>query len=289
MEIMTTGKHNIPARQHYVSQMQLLKFTDKNGKFYCFNKLAGDILYTSPSNAFIKKHIYTYESTSGEKNTEVEAEFSRLEGAVKPIIDKLICAGRNGHPPRLSPSEKETWDLFFYLQWKRVPDLHNRPSIKSEADAHIDSIFNALRKNHPDLVASIEAIDTPSERERIKQGAKVMAVAHPYGEVRALLGHHEVSIQKVYSPGERFVIGSLPIVRFGGNMRTDDMQAWLPIAPDLLAGFKADHGARFLARILDPKFVRNFNQITANQSTMFAGPDRPTIESLAQTCSEQQA
>ncbi len=283
---MGRDQQDIPKRHHIVSQMQLNRFTDEAGKLHSFNKKAGRLLYGSPKNAFFERHLYSIENEDGTKDTRLEQAFAELEGSANLIIEKIISAVRDGRAPGLSAKEKSDWDLFFYMQWKRVPDMHQEVVSKAEADGHLDEIYASLRQKLPEQVDEIDRLDTPVQRRRLMHGSKVTAIASVSGEVMTLLGCRGLAVMKNYAPGERFVIGSHPIVRIGGNLGSDNTKAWLPIAPDILVGIGALGEGVTLHQNLDRNTVRRVNQVTASQSTTFAGPDKSLIEDLANALTE---
>ena len=161
---MATDRQSIPKRHHFVSVMQLARFTDDTGRLYSFNKRAGQILYGSPKNAFVERHLYSIENEDGSKDTRLEVALSGLEGRADQIIAKIISAAHAGFAPRLTPSEKADWDLFFHMQWRRVPDMHQKVISEAEADANLDDVFDSLRNEVPDRIDEISELDTPARR-----------------------------------------------------------------------------------------------------------------------------
>ena len=284
--VMASDRQDIPKRHHFVSQMQLARFTDETGRLYSFNKRAGRILYGSPKNAFVERHLYSIENEDGSKDTRLEVAFSGLEGRANQIIDKIISAVRAGFAPRLTPSEKADWDLFFFMQWRRVPDMHQKVISRAEADANLDEVFDSLRDEVPDRIDEINELDTPATRRRLMQSSKVGAIASVSPEVMGNLARRGLAVMKVYAPGEKFVIGSLPIVRFGGTLDAESTEAWLPITPDIIAGIGAFGSGVRLSPIFDPQVVRKVNRATASQSTIFAGPSRAEVEELRDSLKE---
>ena len=103
------------------------RFTDKEGRLYFYDKrtLEKGVLQSTPEKLFRVKHLHTQELDSGEKDFSIEGELSRLEGKADEVIEKIVEKARSGKVPYLTSQEKETFDKFFYFQWKRVPDFLN--------------------------------------------------------------------------------------------------------------------------------------------------------------------
>ena len=118
------------------------------------------------------------------------------------------------------------------------------------------------------------------------QESKVKAIALVSAEVMDHLAKRGLTVMKVYAPGEKFVIGSLPIVRFGGTLDTESTEAWLPITPDIIVGIGAFGSGVRLSPIFDPQVVRKVNRATASQGTIFAGPSRAEVEELRDSLEE---
>ena len=143
-----------------------------------------------------------------------------------------------------------------------------------------------MRDEVPDRIDEINELDIPATRTRLMQESKVKAIALVSAEVMDHLAKRGLTVMKVYAPGEKFVIGSLPIVRFGGALDAEGTEAWLPITPDIIAGIGAVGSGASLSPILDPQVVRMVNRATASQSTIFAGPSRTDVEELRDSLKE---
>lgn len=275
---MTKG--NVPKYQHFISQMQLKRFAGEDGRLYVFDKRVGNLLHIAPENFFGQNNLYTIEDMEGEKDASLEVWFSSLESRASPVLDKIIAAARANQCPRLTASEKQAWDLFFYMQWKRVPDVHKGLASKAETDALIDRTLHVLRKNYPDRLEEINKLDTPIQRKRLAQGGLVRGIQIVGRAVLPALGQRGLAILKITAPGENFAIGSLPIVRMRGNLNDPDVEAWLPIASDVAVGVGQERGKETLAGVHDPAVIEEFNRTTAVQGTAFGARSRALIEDL---------
>ena len=271
----------IPKFQHFISQMQAKRFTDENGRFYVYNKRARKVIHTTPKNVFAESHLYTIENAKGEKDTSLETKFSELEGVANSIINKIVTVSRSGGKPSLTEEERANFDLFFYMQWKRVPDIHAKMKSIQESGSLVDEYFTQLRAKYPEKAAEIDALDTPAERKRLLQGGKVRGIETLGQEVLGVLANRGLVILRITAPGECFAIGSLPIVRKSGDLRAADSEVWMPVASDIAVGFGGPQNNETLLPIDDPSKVLNINRVTAAQSTSFAAVSKDVVESLA--------
>jgi hypothetical protein len=273
-------KENIPKFQHFISQMQLKRFTAEDGRLYVFDKRVGKVLHSAPDNLFGQNHLYTTEDMDGEKDTALEVWFSSLESRASPVLDKIIAAARANRCPQLTTDEKQAWDLFFYMQWKRVPDVHRALASKAETDAIIDSSLQTLRKIYPDRLGEINELDTPIQRKRLAQGGLIRGIQIVGKAVLPALGQRGLAILKITASSENFAIGSLPVVRMRGNLNDPNVEAWLPIASDVAVGVGQERGKETLVGVHDPAVIQQFNRTTATQGTTFAARSRILIEGL---------
>ena len=278
---MSAEQKNVPKNHHFIAQMHAGRFTDEKGKLWAFNKNRGSVFHAYPKAVFAETHLYTIEGADGAKDISLESEFSRLEGEVNLIIDKLVAAARTGQLPALTPDERRTWDIYFYLQWKRVPDVHAKVGSLEDADAHLDKIFSAMRARSPEAAAEVDRFDTPDERKRLIQGGRVHAIRQVPGDVLDVLDSRGLALLRITAPGEYFAIGSLPIIRKPGDLRDDNSEAWLPIASDVAVGPAFAPGSETIIDLADREKIWRMNKITADQSSTFAAASKDLIEKLA--------
>ena len=271
---------NVPKAHHFISQMHAARFTDESGRFYVFNKAAGKVLCLTPVKAFREKHLYTIETAQGVKDTTLEATFSALETQVSEIMDKIVSAARVKKTPNLSRTERGRWDLFFYMQWKRVPDVLGKAASLRDGEAQLDKIFAQLRARYPNRTSEFDALDNPAERRRLLKAGKVQAIGTIRPEALSVLRSRGLAIAHIKSPGEPLVIGSLPIVRMKKDLRDESSEAWLPISSDVAVGLGRVGQPEILIAIDEQQRVRNLNQVIANQSTSFAAASKSLVEEL---------
>jgi hypothetical protein len=102
------------------------RFVDDDGRFFFFDKVRPHlgVRRTTPKQLFVESHLYSEVSQDGQKDVSVELWLSGVEARAESIIEKVLGSVRRGSHPKLTLEEKADWDFFFFMQWRRVPDLH---------------------------------------------------------------------------------------------------------------------------------------------------------------------
>lgn len=277
---MPTKGTSIPKNHHFVAQMHAARFTDDAGKLWAFNKEGGALFYAPPKAVFAETHLYTIEDAAGQKDTSLEADFATLEGDASSIINKLVDGARMGEAPHLTDEERATWDLYFYLQWKRTPDVHAKVASLNEPEARLDAIFAEIVARSPAAAAEVAKLDNPEERKRLIQGGKVHAIRRTPGDVLQVLASRGLVLLHVGDPDQSLAIGSLPIVRKAGDLRAEDSEVWLPIASDVAAGPGYAPQTIKIVDVTDAEEVWRFNIVTARQSSTFAAASKNLMTDL---------
>jgi hypothetical protein len=77
------------------------RFTDDRGRIYVFNKKAPEngVFETTPTNAFVQRHIYSFVNKDGTKDPTLERFYADLEGRANKIIEKIVDAAWRKNPP----------------------------------------------------------------------------------------------------------------------------------------------------------------------------------------------
>ncbi len=175
--------------------------------------------------------------------------------------------------------------LYFYLQWKRVPDVQKAVTPDAEASAMMDRLLAELRQQLPDRSAEIDALDTPEARRRTLHNARVGSVTTIANDTNSVMRSRGFGVLRIGLPNKQFVIASRPILKLNpvGQSYLGDpiVEMWLPIAPDVAIGLCGRKGEKIFGKISDPAWVRAFNLGLIAQSTSFAGPTPKLIHSLA--------
>ncbi len=117
-----------PKNQHYIPQMLLKRFTNREGKLYVFDTSYRDkgIQKKDPRKTFVRRHFYTQVEEDGTRDTSVETEFlARLENDGSQVIEKIVSTARMRLVPELSATERKSFVSFFYYQLMRLPAVRD--------------------------------------------------------------------------------------------------------------------------------------------------------------------
>lgn len=268
--------------------MILKRFTNHQGQLYFFDKRVPEkgVLTSTPKNLFLEKHIYTQFDKQGVKDVTLEGDFAKLESEADQIIEKIITAARKGLMPNLNANEKSTWDLFSYYQWKRVPDFHGSSDILGDFESHVQEVLSEFESTiRPLTDEERQDLQDPDVLARLKQNAKVMAVANPGQEVQDVLSQKGLGITIIPNPNKSFVIGSFPTVKLTLPGRTHladpSVEVWFPIASDVAVTPALPRGTEKLVQFNEAHHIRYINTSIFKQSTVIAGRSRAQIASLA--------
>jgi hypothetical protein len=271
--------------------MLLHRFTDESGKLFFFNKRHPEkgVIATSPRNLFCQTHLYTAKSKDGEIDVELERHYADLEGRASPVVDKIVTCARNGRRPHLSAKERAIWDLVFYHQWKRVPDVRDQIFDRMDIDSTVKEaaqLFEALAR--PLTPREARDLQDPRWIARIKQNATVSALAHSSQDVLDVLAQKGICIAVIRKPHKAFVIGSRPVVKLTHRGREHladaTVEVWLPIAYDIIVGPAPITPTDELLRdIWEDSIIRCLNRATFIQSTAVAGKSQKLVASLARS------
>lgn len=284
---MTGRAHPEPKRHHTLPEMIQKRFVDDAGYLHAFDRRRSDlsVFRTHPGKLFVKKHLYRRTEADGSTDTDAEKWLSRLEDKADPVIEKIVRNARQGRPPGLTPGEFETWLLFMFMQWKRVPDLHRDVATDAEVEATFDELLAALRRRRPDKMAEIDSLDTPENRRRMMHNTRVDVLMQGGAEPLAMLRLRGLGVARIVHPNKQFVLASRPVVKLTQQGREHLLdptcEMWLAVAPDIIVGLGPGPGSERLVGVTDPDKVRAYNQACVGQSTVFASSSAALVRSLA--------
>jgi hypothetical protein len=280
---------SIPKRHHFIAEMVLQRFTDEDGVLFFFDKRnrAKGVLATAPRNLFCQTHLYSIKQKDGALDVRLERSYAQLESLAQPIIEKIVSSVRVCHRPNLTAEEREIWDMFFYHQWKRVPDVRREILGRLDVKSTIEEAVAFFEANARPLTAR-EAGDLqdPQWLERLKQNASVDALKQSSQEVLAILRQKGLCFAVIQKPNKAFIIGSRPVVKLTlpgrEHLADSTVEVWLPIASDV-AVTPAPIPARseLVREIRDDSVIRYINRATFKQSTVIAGKSQRLIASLS--------
>ena len=121
-----------PKRQHYLPQMLLREFTDKDDWLFVFDKrIRGKgVLKLRAQQALAEVHRYTLYGFDESKDYSVEKVLQKVEGNAAKVTRKIVEAARTGKCPRLSRPEKHDLDTFSLLP---DPTISRRLSVARDS------------------------------------------------------------------------------------------------------------------------------------------------------------
>ena len=253
---------NRPKRHHYVPEMLLRNFTNKNGRLHFFRKSSKEkcILETEPRNFCVECELYTVYDSAGAADASLEKYLSQLEGEAAPVIKKIIDKARAGELPRLTSSEKETWDRFLICQWARTPDM-------------INLILSRGKKKTKKELAAL--------KEKIGKKHLFYDLLNPPPYRLEILGNKGLLVVIIRNSEKSFVIGGSPVARFGNGIPLTDptVEFWLPVARDVAVTPYFARGHEELREAQDAD-VRKINEEIFRQSSAIGGCSNKSIASL---------
>ena len=260
-----------PKLQHYIPQMILRRFTDQSGWLYCCH--VGDqrrpIWRSRPENVFAEKQLYTLLDGHDQFDVSIEKQFSVLEGEVSAILDKIVQAALSGETPCLGAKERETWVRFLVLQQRRVPDV-SRPVVGAHSNRLIDE---TIAKMEGAIGQPFTARQRAKEEDRLRRNALPMfASTEPKPDFLRKLRATSIVTAVIQNTKENLVCGSRPIAGF---------YEWFCVHKKVAVKLESSLIFDQLAYVDESSEVRRINQDIVNRSTIFAGPSRELVESLA--------
>ena len=268
---------SMPKLQHYVPQMILRRFTDGKGLLYCWRCTdSGKHWNSKPKKVFAENYLYTLYNDDGKPDVSIEKDFSILEGEVSGIIDKIVEVAQKGQTPCLDADEKNNWLRYLCRQRRRTPD-GARAIVEKHMDQQIDE-FPAFYEEHigrPCTLDELAQINDPADHERYRKNAfSRFSSFEPRADVLDMLRNTSIVTAVIQTPKENFVCGSRPIDGFGDWFTVDRKVAVRLIYPNGIDNLV----------VLDntsTSEIRQINEDIVERSTLFAGPSRKLIESLA--------
>ena len=241
---------------------------------------------TKPKNLFVQKHFHTFHNADGSKNFALERAFAELESATDPVIEQIVSFVRNRSKPALSHYDKAIWDNFFYAQWRRVPDAIDEHMKSSEVEK---SIFETVQEYEetvrPLTEAEREYLMSDEGLARLRQNAKVIALASPGEKVLEALEAKGLGIAYITNPKKSFILGSYPVAKLTlpgrANLSDPSVEAWLPISRDIAITPAPEKNTIQVVHVSDERHIRRINLAIASQSNIIASSSRQLVSSLA--------
>ncbi len=260
-----------PKRHHYIPRMISRRFANPEGKLYFFDKRRADrgVQVTTPKNLLVKNHLYTTVDSSGNKNVKVEEFLAELEGQVSEVIDKIVDAARQQKTPDLTHAEKVAWCQYFYLQWRRVPEVRDQVLSKI--------VPEELKMQLSKYFGSIEEVN------RNIKNVWVESLPNTSKDVLSVLLNKGLGVVVVQNLELSFIVGSHPMVIFSlpgrAHLSDPSVEYWLPLASDVAVSPSGGRTDRLV--VVDDGVVQTINRYISKQSNVIAGRSRELILSIA--------
>lgn len=283
---MQAATHPSPKRHHAVPEMIQKRFVDREGRLHAFDRRRADgaVFRTHPGKLFVHKHLYRRTSADGATDTEMEAWFAELESRADPVIEKIVCAARQSRAPGLTGAEFETWLTFFFMQWKRVPDLHLTVATDDEFEATFDELIAELRRTQSHRADEIDQVSKPEARRRMRHNARVDILLGGSDEPMSMLRLRGLGVARIARPNKQFVLGSRPVVKLShpgrGHLLDLTCEMWLAVAPDVIVGLGPGPLSEKVVEINDLDVIRHYNDACAMQSSVLASASADLLRSL---------
>lgn len=274
-----------PRRNHFVAMMLQQRFVDPAGRLFIFDKRRPEagVFPTTPTNAFVQKDLNAVELEDGSKHFGLEVWYSKLEGEVAPIIEKIVEQARARKVPGLTNDERNIWNNFFYHQQKRAPDIFERLGLVQEFEKELPDRVAAYEREVRPLTDEERAeIFSPAATERMIQHASVQARGRGSEEIVATLAALGMAVSLIKSPKKSFILGDHPQARMGptGELGHPATELWMPIAPDVAVSPWGRPKAEKLIAI-EGDHVRRVNETIFKHSNIVAARSEALIRSLA--------
>ena len=107
---------SVPKRHHIIPKFFLERFS-RDAFLSVYDRDCDEFRRQAPINTAVIKDYYTFAEPDGQKNVEIEQGLAILEGATKPVLEKL------DRFETLTQNERATVALFVALLQTRVPDF----------------------------------------------------------------------------------------------------------------------------------------------------------------------
>lgn len=203
-----------------------------------------------------------------------------------PIVERLISQARDGLAPHLAADECELWDLFFSVQWRRVPELHRRHMSDEAFARSIDEIVEEFERDYRPMTSQErDFVESAKLDADIRHNTAIRAIRVHSGIVTDALRQRGLLLAMPSRRSKSFVLGSSPIVRMGGppgaTLEHPELETWITLAPDVAFTYYGAAGAAQMSRLPDSD-VRRLNRLICAQSRFVIARDRQILVSLLQ-------
>ena len=275
-----------PKFHHFVPQMISRRFTTKDGIIYFFDKTTPEkgTRVTTPRNLMGETHLYSTLSEEGKRDASLETKFSELESRTAPILDEIEHCLAENRAPKLTTPARSTLLEFFFAQWRRVPEFHNK--IVSQV-----AVANTITESLAEYEKLIRPL-TEDERvrfndaltiKRMRQNTLVDILHREGGVSFDVLEARRMIFAKPKNPKSSFVLGSFPVIKLtqpeSSSLAYALTEVWLAVSPHVALCSYGGAADRFMP--ITSEWVRRLNLDVAGQSRFIAGRSEALIRSLS--------
>lgn len=280
---------NLSRNHHYVPKCLSKHFVSPKGFLHGYIVGERRFVRRVPKKMFCEQDLHAQVDRAGRVDDLVEQEVGKIETVAAPIIRRVIDAARASRHPGLNPLERANWDKFFYLQWKRVPDFFKRSGIHQELNKPLEDLIAEYEQEVGVLSDDQRAIWLrPEQAARFRQNVRAKTIARLNEPALNVLASRGLAVVR-FKAGERLLLGSNPVVKLApghtSDLRRHEVEAWLPIAPDVMVGVGTDPGTELYVEPGDIKSAGEINDAILRQSSIIASSSQdglyPTISRLA--------
>ncbi len=287
----TRTVRSISKRHHYVPQMILRNFVNKQGSLHCFHKEYRHPFPASPEKVFVETGLYVQQGAGADaKECELSAQ---IEGPVAPIVDRIVACARKGKLPSLKPDEKFTWDRFFYVQMLRTPtaraDINDAELIRDVCEQFEKRVGPLSSTERAEFDGSAE-----KRQEAVNNAWIDSFTEQPQGDLFQALRRKGLLVLVLENPKKSFVVGSMPVLpMIPAEMILDNDEATnlFPVARDIAVacvGRCNDEELWLLPKgTQGTEILRKINKAIFKQSSIIASSSENLVDSLAGYCTNK--
>ena len=279
---------NETRRHHYVPQLLLSEFTDKDGTlFFLDNCSQTPVMKKSgPINLFVKRDLYKHVGKLIDVTTDVEEQFGKIETLFAPIHQDIIKSIRKGNTPKIGSHKKSILIEFIVAQWRRTLDQKNRmrETASDIVARRIKSAKQEIEMAHGPLTPEEEEYVGLKAQEEYVELLQLNGMASLSPNIQSQLQQREFHYLRVQNDELSFVVGSNPVIWYQDMDRPiPDGQVkdvFLAISSDIALKLVEGSRGSQVVNLFDGDLVQEWNEKIRDQSHMIAGHSEPLIRSL---------
>ncbi|KZK75397.1 hypothetical protein PsW64_05301 [Pseudovibrio sp. W64] len=271
-------------RHHFIPKFILKNFADESNLLWV--KREGEPFQTGIVNAFVESELNTFTDKKGNKDKALEVNYSQIESDAKPLVERIIEFSEKKICLPISENDKYTWNVFFYHQYGRAPDIFRKLGIEADFEdvwQQATQKFEEYAKaNNIQIDAEeLKNVKDPANFDKFKQNTRVTARKNHDPEILATLNRRGLAYGVVTKESDELIIGDHPFVRLGqtGNLEDPTTEFWLPISSKVAVSPYGQALDRKLIELTSSQ-VHLINSTIFEQSNIIASKQRSIIDGL---------